>query len=80
MSMDYKKAEWGRLVANADLQIAAGTCPLIEDEAVVWADQRIQSLEKALLDIMRHQKIIAGGIYEKTGAWNIANETLKKAH
>jgi hypothetical protein len=44
--VDYKKRTWSDLVANADLQLSAGTCPLIEDEAIVWADKRIQELEK----------------------------------
>ena len=43
--MDYKKRAWSEVVANADLQLSAGTCPLIEDEAIVWADKRIQELE-----------------------------------
>lgn len=43
--MDYKKRAWSDIVANADLQLSAGTCPLVEDEAILWADQRIQELE-----------------------------------
>lgn len=45
MSDKHIKANWGEMVANADLQIAAGTCPLVEDEAIVWANNRINELE-----------------------------------
>jgi hypothetical protein len=39
---------------------------------------RIAHLEKALQNICRHQKIIAGGVYQQTGAWRIANDALNK--
>ena len=35
------------MVAEADLHLS-GDCPLIEDEATVWAGKRIQSLENLL--------------------------------
>ena len=44
--MDYKERAWSNVVANADLQLSAGTCPLIEDEAIVWADNQIKELKK----------------------------------
>jgi hypothetical protein len=37
---------------------------------------RIEELEQALKDIKRHQKIISGGMYEQTGAWQIASKVL----
>lgn len=53
MCDEHKKAEWGLLVANADLQIAARVCSLIEDEAIVWADNRIKELEQKLTEYER---------------------------
>ena len=65
MSNDYKKAQWNSMVANADLQLSAGTCPLIEDEAIVWADKRIQELE----ELNREMHIQVSG-YLKGDEWS----------
>ena len=37
-----------------------------------------QRYEQALLDIMRHQKVVGGGYYQNTGAWNIASIAINK--
>ena len=36
-----------QMVAEADLHLS-GDCPLIEDEAIVWAGERIIELEQLL--------------------------------
>jgi hypothetical protein len=48
--MNYKRAEFMRMVAEADLHLS-GDCPLIEDEAIVWASERIKELEQLLRDM-----------------------------
>ena len=48
MNNDYKKAQFKKMVAEADLSLSCSDCPLIEYEALVWADKRIIELEAAL--------------------------------
>jgi hypothetical protein len=43
MNNDYKKAQFKKMVAETDLNLS-GDCPLIEDEALVWADKEIIAL------------------------------------
>ena len=47
---NYKMHEFRRLVAEADLHLS-GTCPLVEDEAIVWADKRIIELENEIEEL-----------------------------
>ena len=41
------KDEFKKLVIKAKANLR-GDCPLVEDEAIIWADERIAELEKAL--------------------------------
>ncbi len=41
-----------------------------------WAAVRIQITERALSDIIKHQKAIGGDIYKMTGAYQIAAKAL----
>jgi hypothetical protein len=43
--MDYKRSQFRQMVAEADLHLS-GNCPLIEDEAIIWAGSRIEKLER----------------------------------
>lgn len=58
--IDYKRSQFRQMVAEADLNLS-GNCPLIEDEAIVWAGERIQKLEgiEAVID----------GYFELTGGY-----------
>ena len=47
---NYKMHEFRRLVAEADLHLS-GSCPLVEDEAIVWAGKRIIELEEELEEL-----------------------------
>lgn len=49
MKDEYKKAEFARMQAEADLQLSC-QCPLVEDEAIVWAGRRINELERLLCE------------------------------
>lgn len=50
---DYKRDRWAGMVEEA-VEDLEGTCPLVEDEAILWADARITALETALSDCVRH--------------------------
>ena len=75
--MDYKESEWGLLVANADLQIAAGTCPLIEDEAIVWANNRIKRLEKKLTEGRAEAQLLQGVYLEGLDNLSLSKMALR---
>lgn len=47
---DYKRDRWASMVEEAREDLA-GTCPLVEDEAILWAHDRITALEAALREI-----------------------------
>jgi hypothetical protein len=61
---DYKETEWRKIVASAESNIN-GDCPLIEDEAIVWADARIVELEKKLTNSKESVKRNADRIVER---------------
>ena len=44
MNNDYKKAQFKKMVAEADLSLSCSDCPLIGDEALVWADKEMLAL------------------------------------
>jgi len=43
--IDYRRVELKRMVVKAKESLA-GTCPLVEDEAIIWAMDKIIELEK----------------------------------
>lgn len=50
--MNYKRSHFRQMVAEADLHLS-GNCPLIDDEAIVWASDRIQYLEDLLRETQK---------------------------
>jgi len=57
MNNDYKKAQFKKMAAEADLNLS-GDCPLIEDEALVWADKEMLVLKvynKQLIDDLKKE-------------------------
>ena len=44
MNNDYKKAQFKKMVAEADLSLSCSDCPLIEEEALIWADKEMLAL------------------------------------
>jgi len=42
---EYQEAEFYKIVSDSKLHINS-TCPLVEDEAIIWAANKIAELEK----------------------------------
>ena len=62
---DYKRDRWASMVEEAREDLA-GTCPLVEDEAILWADARIAALESALKVCEEHTRGIFGAAHPVT--------------
>jgi hypothetical protein len=54
--MNYKREQFMQMVNEAKLHLK-GDCPLIEDEAIVWASERIQELERFILKLQARKWI-----------------------
>lgn len=70
--MEYKISQFRKMLADADLHLS-GNCPLIEDEAIVWAGERIQKLERLEALLSRYYEL--NGCYPGNYFWS--NEFLK---
>jgi hypothetical protein len=55
--MNYKKDQFMKMVNDAKLHLK-GDCPLIEDEAIVWAGERIEELERLILKLQTRKGTI----------------------
>jgi len=79
MNNDYKKAQFKKMAAEAELNLS-GDCPLIEDEALVWADKKIIELEDALKQSINAMGLPGNATFKKSAelvALDMANEALK---
>lgn len=56
INTNYQEKEFYKLVGNAVLNLS-GTCPLVEDEAIIWAKNKIISLEKEINDFNNSPKL-----------------------
>jgi hypothetical protein len=65
----------GLIVDKPTMSVCMNTTDY-QKRLIEWQKERIEELEQALKDIKRHQKIISGGMYEQTGAWQIASKAL----
>jgi hypothetical protein len=74
MMADYKETEWRKIVAGAESNIN-GDCPLIEDEAIVWANARIAELEKLYAELYLHADALTFGT-----DWNKGAHALLHGH
>lgn len=70
--MDYKKSQFRQMVCEADLHLS-GNCPLIEDEAIVWAGEKIKKLERIESVLDRYFEL--NGCYPGNKYWS--NEFLE---
>lgn len=66
---DYKRKRWSAMVSKARRQLA-GSCPLQEDEGIVWAAKRIKALESTVRVCRHHCRPIFGGSHPVTHAIN----------
>jgi hypothetical protein len=66
---DYKRKRWSAMVSKARRQLA-GSCPLQEDETIVWAAERINALEATVRVCRHHCRPIFGAAHPVTHAIN----------
>lgn len=64
---DYKRKRWSRMVRQARRDLA-GSCPLQEDEAIVWAAERIKALEATVRICRSHCAPVFGAGHPVTHA------------
>jgi len=55
-SEHYQRTAWLSVVEDAHRNLK-GKCPLQDDEAIIWADERIQRLEKALVSFKKQYRL-----------------------
>lgn len=66
---DQERKRWSKMARQARRDLV-GTCPLQEDEAIVWAAERIKALEATVLVCRHHCRPIFGGAHPVTHAIN----------
>lgn len=66
---DYKRKRWSRMASKARRDLA-GSCPLQEDEAIVWAAERIKKLESTVRLCRAYCRPIFGAAHPVTHAVN----------
>lgn len=73
--MKYLESELIAMAEKAKESLKSD-CPLIEDEAIVWALETINRYRIALKEIKRHMKISSSGMHEHSAVWQIAAKAL----